>query len=213
MARLLFPDEASRLVYRINGADIETAQGAQAIFYTDPAATTPADLREYDGTLTPGDVIPSSALTVGGASLLPLFWGPDEADTLYARVDLGPITAVYARPDARFDRISNARVTTITSSATPAVNTDLYDVVDITALATNVTSFTTGLTGTPQPFAKLLYCIKDTGVSRTLTWGAKFSAFIVPLPTMTVAGKRLLVGFYYDGTSSTWGCVASGSEV
>lgn len=42
-----------------------------------------------------------------------------------------------------------------TSSATPTINTDLYDRFELTAQATNITSFTTNLTGTPVKGDKL----------------------------------------------------------
>jgi hypothetical protein len=41
------------------------------------------------------------------------------------------------------------RVTSETSSATPTINSDNTDVHRVTALATNITSMTTNLTGTP----------------------------------------------------------------
>lgn len=47
------------------------------------------------------------------------------------------------------------RITTITSHATPTINTDNCDAVTITALATAITSMTTNLTGTPTNFDKL----------------------------------------------------------
>ncbi len=103
-------------------------------------------------------------------------------------------------------------VTVITSSAAPAVNTDVCGAVSITALATAITSMTTNLTGTPTNFARLIYRIKDDGSPRSITWGAKFATRIVALPTTTIAGKVLLVGFFYDTITATWGCVASGSE-
>ncbi len=104
------------------------------------------------------------------------------------------------------------RVTTITSSATPTVNTDVTDAVSITALAADITSMTTNLTGNPANFSRLVFRIKDTGVARAITWGAKFAARTVALPTTTVAGKVLVVGFFYDTVTAMWGCVASGSE-
>lgn len=104
------------------------------------------------------------------------------------------------------------RVTPIVSSATPAVNTDVADAVSITALAVNVTSMTTSLTGNPANFAKLIYRIKDNGSARTIAWGAKFAARTVALPTTTIAGKVLVVGFIYDTVTAVWGCVAQGSE-
>lgn len=102
------------------------------------------------------------------------------------------------------------RVTSIASSATPTINTDNCDAVDITALATDITSMTTNLSGTPNNFDKLTFRIKDDGTARAITWGASFVANGVALPTTTVISKLLTVGFIWNG--STWGCVASVQE-
>src|SRR5690606_11168492 len=51
------------------------------------------------------------------------------------------------------------RITTISSSATPTINTDNCDCVTITALATNITSMTTNLSGTPVNFQMLKFRI------------------------------------------------------
>lgn len=104
------------------------------------------------------------------------------------------------------------RKTTIVSSATPTINTDTCDAVTITALAAAITSMTTNLTGTPSDFDPLIFRIKDDGTGRAITWGASFEAVGAALPTTTVAGKRLTVGFFYDTVSAKWGCVASVQE-
>ena len=104
------------------------------------------------------------------------------------------------------------RVTTITSSATPTVNTDNCDAVTITALATAITSMTSGLSGTPTNFQTLVYRILDDGTGRAITWGTSFQAMGVALPTTTTASKVLTVGFIYDTVDSKWGCVASAEE-
>ena len=108
---------------------------------------------------------------------------------------------------------SKPRVLSITSSSTPTVNTNNYDVVSITALATNIISFTANLTGTPSNFDKLLVSIKDNGVPRTINWGTAFGPKGVSLPTTTVSNKVLTVGFIYDVITSQWGCVSSVQEV
>lgn len=104
------------------------------------------------------------------------------------------------------------RVTTITSSATPTINTDNCDAVTITALATAITSMTTSLSGTPNNFDKLTIRIKDNGTARAITWGASFEAKGVALPTTTVISKVLTVGFIYDSVTAKWGCVSSVNE-
>lgn len=109
-------------------------------------------------------------------------------------------------------RITN-RVLSITSSATPTINTDNCDSVDITALATAITSMTSGLTGTPTNFQKLIIRIKDNGTARAITWGASFASRGATLPTTTVLGKVTTIGLIYNTTTSIWGCVAVAQEV
>lgn len=104
------------------------------------------------------------------------------------------------------------RITTITSHATPTINTDNCDAVTITAQAEAITSMTTNLSGTPTNFQKLIIRIKDNGTARAITWGSSFEARGVALPTTTVISKVLTVGFIYDTVTSKWGCVASAQE-
>lgn len=99
------------------------------------------------------------------------------------------------------------RVSTTTSSATPTINTDNVDVFGLTALAVNVTSFTTNLSGTPTDGQRLLIYIVGTA-ARTLTWGASFESSTVTLPTTTVTTNRLDVGFVWNAATSKWRCVA-----
>jgi len=106
-----------------------------------------------------------------------------------------------------------SRITTIVSNANPTIDTDNCDAVTITAQSTAIASMTTNLTGTPTNFQKLIIRIKDDGTARAIAWGAKFVAKGVTLPTTTVLSKLLTVGFIYDSVLTTWGCVASVSEV
>jgi hypothetical protein len=71
---------------------------------------------------------------------------------------------------------------------------------------------TTNLSGTPSDGQRLTYRIKDDGNARAITWGSSFESVGVALPTTTVAGKRLVVGFMWDSVASKWGCVAVSQE-
>lgn len=109
--------------------------------------------------------------------------------------------------------ISNKRITKRVSalsagSATPAINTDITDVVHITAQSANITSFTTNLTGTPVDGDTLRISVTDNGTARTLAFGASFEASTVPLPTTTVISARLDIGFLWNTETSKWRCVA-----
>jgi len=104
------------------------------------------------------------------------------------------------------------RVTTETSSATPTINSDNTDLHSITALAVNITSMTTNLSGTPTNGQRLTIRILDDGTGRTITWGASFEDNGVALPATTTANKLLTMGFIWDSVSSKWGCVAVSEE-
>jgi hypothetical protein len=112
---------------------------------------------------------------------------------------------------ATTDTFTNKRITprvsTTTSSATPTINTDNTDQFGLTALAVNITSFTTNLSGTPTDGQKLWIYIVGTA-ARTITWGASFEASTVALPTTTVTTNRLDVGFVWNAATSKWRCVA-----
>jgi hypothetical protein len=143
----------------------------------------------------------------------------DAIEALEAKVGIDS-SAVTTSHDYKLARIlttaqavsSTKRVTTITSHATPTINTDNCDCVTITAQAEAITSMTTNLSGTPTNFQTLIFRIKDDGTARAITWGASFVAKGVALPTTTVISKLLTVGFIYDTVLSTWGCVAALSE-
>jgi len=93
------------------------------------------------------------------------------------------------------------------NSATPAINTDNYNFVDITNQTTAITSFTTKLTGTPIDGQRLWIAITGT-TAISLTWGSAFEASTVALPTTTVTTARLDIGFIYNASTSAWRCVA-----
>jgi hypothetical protein len=125
---------------------------------------------------------------------------PGTADTLVGRATTDTLTNKRVTP----------RVTTITSSGTPTVNTDNTDFVNITAQAAAITSMTTNLSGTPAIGEVLVFQIKDNGTARAITWGASFTAKGAALPTTTVISKLLTVAFLWNG--SNWGCVGSAQE-
>lgn len=93
------------------------------------------------------------------------------------------------------------------NSATPAINSDNYDFVNITSQSTAITSFTTNLTGTPTDGQKLWIAITGT-TAIALTWGSSFESSTATLPTTTVSTNRLDVGFVWNTATSKWRCVA-----
>jgi len=96
------------------------------------------------------------------------------------------------------------RVTTEASSATPTINTDNSDLHRITALAVNVTSMTTNLSGTPTSMQPLGIEVTPTA-TRTVTWGASFeSSETFTLPTEFTGTATVLYMFYWNTITSKW---------
>ncbi len=169
-------------------------------------------------------LVNSSSLTLGWTGTLSVARGGSGAGTLTG-VLIGNGTSAFTTLTAPSGTIVGTtdtqtltnkrvtpRVTTITSSATPTINTDNCDAVTITALAAAISTMSTNLSGAPNNFDKLIFRIKDDGNARALAWGASFVAKGVALPTTTVVSKLLTVGFIYDTVATTWGCVASSQE-
>jgi hypothetical protein len=97
-------------------------------------------------------------------------------------------------------------VLVVTQSATPAINTNGVKDVSITGLAQAITGFT--MSGTPVAGQRLLIQITDNGTARNITWGSSFESSTVLLPSTTVAGVMLCIGFIWNTVSSAWRCVA-----
>lgn len=198
---------------------VELATDAETVTGTDTArATTPANITAKMaapgaiGATTPSTGKFTAVETTGNIEL------GNASDTTLSRAGAGDLAVegVSVLTTSNTKTVTNKRitqrVTTITSSATPTVNTDDCDAVTITALAAAITSMTTNLSGTPTDFQRLVYRIKDNGTARAITWGSSFAARGVALPTTTVISKYLTVGFMYNSTTSTWDCVASAQE-
>ena len=101
---------------------------------------------------------------------------------------------------------SSNNVIQITTTSSYTLNTDLYDALSITALASTLNTLSTY--GNPNNFDRLIIRIKDNGSSQTLDWGTTFASYGVTLPTATIAGKIMSLGFVYDSIAALWGLVA-----
>jgi hypothetical protein len=97
------------------------------------------------------------------------------------------------------------RILAVTQAATPAMNTNNGDIMQMTGLAQAITSMTTNLTGNPVAGEMFELQITDNGTARAITWGASFGASTVALPTTTVISTMLRVLFKYD---TVWRCIA-----
>jgi len=160
----------------------ETGSGS-AVFATSPTLVTPALGTPTALVLTSATGLPAAGV-VGTAVTL--------ADT---------------------QTLTNKRITkrtgTVTSHATPTINTDNVDYYSVTALAAAITSMTTNLSGTPVDAQTLWLSFTDDGTARAIAWGASFEASTTALPTTTVISARLDVGFVWNTVTSKWRCLAA----
>lgn len=162
-------------------------------------------------TLTSGNVAISGGsstltlagnLTTAGTSAVTLTSSATTNVTLPTSGTLSTISGTETLTNKRITK----RVGTTTSSATPSINTDLYDMYTITALAVNITSVT--VSGTPTNGQTLWIAITDNGTARSIAWGSSFESSTVGLPITTVISARLDIGFVWNTVTSKWRCVA-----
>jgi hypothetical protein len=67
--------------------------------------------------------------------------------------------------------------------------------------------------GTPIPNQKILFRIRDNGSSRALTWDTAYYGAVAPLPSTTIAGKLLYLGFIYNSVTSKLDLLARQEEL
>lgn len=158
------------------GTGVTTSTGSgSTVLSTSPTLTTPNI---------------SSIVNTGTLTL------PTSTDTLVGRATTDTLTN---------KRITKRVLALSANSATPAVNTDNYDVVHITSQTAAITGFT--MSGTPVDGDTLRVSITGTAAV-ALTWGTSFESSTVALPTTTVTTARLDVGFFWNTETSKWRCVA-----
>lgn len=99
-------------------------------------------------------------------------------------------------------------ITTTASSGTPTpTGGSLRNFFTITALATAPTF--AAPSGSPADGNYLTIRIKDDGTARALAWNAIYRAGTdVALPTTTVLGKEMYIGFRYNSGASKWDLLA-----
>ena len=107
------------------------------------------------------------------------------------------------------DALLNARVQTVTSSATVTA-TSTNDIVTITAQAEALTL--ANPTGTFTEGQSLIFRIKDNGTARTIGYGTSFRTIGVTAPTTTIANKTTCIGCIYNATDSKFDIIGVCTE-
>ena len=92
------------------------------------------------------------------------------------------------------------------AGATPAIDTDTTDVAIFSDVAANITSMTTGLTGTQFVGQRLVIALTDNGTQRTIGWGASFVASeSMAIPEKTIGDTTAQI--------TEWVCTSVGPTV
>ena len=105
-------------------------------------------------------------------------------------------------------RITPRVVTQTNSSGTPTIDSGITDLFSITGQTADITSMTSGLSGSPTSGQKLIFQITGTA-SRAITWGTSYEASgSVALPATTSGTTILSVGFIWNAATNKWTCVA-----
>jgi len=98
-------------------------------------------------------------------------------------------------------------ITEIASSATPTpARASRKTMLILTALTEEATFGVP--TGTPVNGDLLFISVTDDGTARALTWNAIYRAGNIALPTTTILGKTMYIGFIYNDTASKWDLIA-----
>lgn len=172
--------------------------------------------KSTDGTLAANSTVlyPSQSAVktyVGNIiSTSPAFTGTPTSTTAVAGTNTTQIATTAFVTNAINTSLTTPRVLSITTTGTAPVNVDITDVYSITALAMAL-SFATP-TGTAHDSQPLMYTIKDNGAARALTYSAAFASRGATLPTTTVVGKYMRLGFFYNANTATWDLVGLSQE-
>ena len=134
--------------------------------------------------------------------------------SLYLRRDNPAANSLYVKTtgvtyNTGWKSLSRGVLTLAANSAgaTPAIDTDIYGVVHITGQSTNITSFTTSLSGAPSDGDTLRISVTGTAAV-TLAFGASFESSTVALPSTTSGTARLDIGLVWNTETSKWRCVS-----
>lgn len=104
----------------------------------------------------------------------------------------------FLRDDGTFVMIA-PRVDAHNNDANYTLNSDLYDVCYLKNMTSNTTINNPSFTDPISDSRRFTFKFKDSGISRTLTWGAAFEPTVsFALPSATTAGKLMVLDFIYN---------------
>lgn len=129
----------------------------------------------------------------------------------------GSVPLLYVVAESRWRVLAQieAHVTrsqSVVTGTTVTPNADSDDIVSISAQATALVLANPSPTVTVSQGQKLIVRIKDDGVAHAITYGNQYRTIQSSLPSITIAGKILYLGFIYNSTDAKWDLVANAQE-
>jgi hypothetical protein len=124
-----------------------------------------------------------------------------------------PITVTESSTTTLTNKRIEPRVVTAASYTTDtgtSLTVATADIFQVTAQAGALKFNNPG--GTPVAGQKLIIRIKDDGTARALTYDTEFRAMGTALPSTTVLGKTLYMGFIRNHTDTKWDLIAAAQE-
>ncbi|HET7255623.1 MAG TPA: hypothetical protein VFJ46_17840 [Xanthobacteraceae bacterium] len=186
--------ESGTLSALLNAISVAGSAANKLAYYTGPNAVVLADFTAAGRALLDDADASAQLTTLGFSAFIKTL--VDDADAATARATLG---AAAATPS----------IQSITASAT-VTPTFSDDMVKITAQAAGLTL--ANWSGTPYGGWGMAIRIKDNGTARSITYGSKYRAIGVTLPTTTVANKTLYLGCIYNSDDDKIDVVAVAQE-
>lgn len=98
------------------------------------------------------------------------------------------------------------RTTSAATTPTLTPNSDLYDLVSLTAQATALAI--NAPSGTPVDGRRLTIRIRDNGTSRGITWAGDYSGYTSDLPVATVVNMTMLYEFVFNSSNNKWDLIS-----
>jgi hypothetical protein len=177
--------------------------------YTTTSLTITVDNISGTGTLAAWTITATGSQGAAGPTVYPGAGVAVSTGTAWGTSKTSPTGNIVGTSDTQTltNKWMQPRVLALTNSATPAINTDNYDTVVITGQILDITSMTSGLTGTPVNGQTLSISITGSAGTPTIAWGTSFESSTITLPT-NFPTARIDVGFIWNVATSKWRCVS-----
>lgn len=197
-------------VKNTTGTGIAVPAGKTKFVYNDGTNVVEADdsTATIDLTTDVSGILPSA--NGGTNSAYFAFTGPTSTVRTYTFPDANTSVAGLATTQTLTNKRVTPRIDGTTTNTTITPNGDTTDQYNVTALGSAAVIATP--TGTPTNGQKLIFRIKDNGISRLLTWSSIYRQIGNVLPAATTAGKTIYVGCVYNTEAGYWDVVAVAEE-